>query len=130
MKKKSALLSCLTVLFFLLLLSSSAFSAAKPQFQYVCFPETLFVNSLDAVLDICLINQGAAGTLTSADSVVVSIPLGSMGDDLIADPTGIDCSSSSGYWLCGDLQIVGSNLSLTIRPNGTVSFRQACMKIR
>ncbi len=135
MKKKLSLSCLIAIVFSLLiitLLPPSAFSAAKPQFQYVCFPETLFVDSLDAVLDICLINQGAAGTLTSTDQVVISIPVGTMGDDLIAppvDPTGLGCLSSTGSWLCGDIQIVGSTLSLTIRPNiqpggtGTISVQ-------
>jgi len=118
MKKKLTLLSCFIVFVFSLLISPSlAFSAAKPQFQYTCFPESLFVNSLDDVLDICLINQGAAGTLTSADYIVISIPTGTTNYDLITDSMSLNCSSSNGSWYCGNLQTVGNTVELTIHPS-------------
>lgn len=128
MKKKILFLSIFA--FFVSIFLNSFLSSVKAQpptklrFQYMAYPTSVFVDSIDIGLNIYFVNQGEDGQLINdgagnSDQVIITIPRGADDDDLIETGTTPDCTCDI-EWEC-NINDLGADILLTISPNPMVN---------
>ena len=73
--------------------------------EYAAFPDNFHTGETETPLEICVINHGQARELIFGgrkhnDQIEISIPIGSVSNDLIDDPTNIYCTIQNQDWTC------------------------------